>query len=120
MTRTGGATGDIIMDDNADRIPDYWLFDLRDNDEFAIIAETSTTSTSRRRRRNTDITRVRTRSYITDCPPTCYRVTQSWTSLFITMHIRLLSDVDIQPGSDLGRRVGGHRERPSGRAKLRL
>lgn len=36
----GGATGDIIMDHNADRIPDYWLFDMQGSGMFAIAAET--------------------------------------------------------------------------------
>lgn len=35
-----GATGDIILDDSADRVPDYWFFDMDKEGHFDIFAET--------------------------------------------------------------------------------
>ena len=39
---TGGATGDVILSDTADRIPDFWFFDLDAEGAFAISSETET------------------------------------------------------------------------------
>ena len=41
----GGATGTIIFDESADRVPDFWMFSFMANNTFAIVAETITTRT---------------------------------------------------------------------------
>ena len=40
---SGGATGDVILDDLGDRSPDFWIFDMRENGRFAIAAESVNT-----------------------------------------------------------------------------
>jgi len=38
----GGATGDVILSNTADRIPDFWFFDMDAEGAFAIASETET------------------------------------------------------------------------------
>ena len=77
----GGATGDIVLDDNADRIPDYWLFDLREDETFQIIAQTtSTTSANRRKREDADRQR-RAITRVKECP----KITQSYYFILYKM-----------------------------------
>ena len=47
------------MDENADRIPDYWLFDLRSEGTFEVIAQTTSTSDGRKKREDSSHSRQR-------------------------------------------------------------
>ena len=40
---TGGATGTILLGDEADRYPDYWILDMNVNGVFDIAAATDST-----------------------------------------------------------------------------
>lgn len=60
---SGGLSGDILLNEDADRISDYALFDLRDDGSFASIASTRSMlldESRRRRRRHAAVTRVST------------------------------------------------------------
>ena len=39
----GGATGDIILNENGDRSPDFWLFNMQDDETYHIVTESVST-----------------------------------------------------------------------------
>ena len=88
------------MDENADRIPDYWLFDLRSDGTFEVIAQTTSTSDGRKKRE--DSSHSRQRRAITRVNTGSTEKTQSLAD-FSDIGMLLFADVAVYHGTILGR-----------------